>query len=291
MIDTDSLGRGRPPTDFADRLRAKVWYWTVRHRSGWNDYRLDIEFVREEGEEKRSGADRRRAFGRIKRYGTVPSPGNHRQRGYDLVASVDKHPNLAGSAAVFHSSFWDLLKSDMRSLSEAYAFVSRCMETSQVFRLSGRYEMSARTAGCWPTGESICESYRAALRDIAATRPLDLDLLSLIGALYREAYLAYAVDIAAVLRELFVELLAEYCDQEWLKEVQEKLYSFAINRVLYWQADFSPLMEGQPYDAWPAQVIQRPLLPLDEISRPAIEDRGALFDRKMAEFRGIIGLK
>lgn len=287
MAEPKTSKRGRRPTDLVDRYRTRVWYWAVKARTEWSDYRLDVEFVRPEGEEKGDGAHRSRSFEGMRRYGRVPSSGNHQSRSYDLVARVDAHPDFVGTAKYFHSPFWALLKANAMNLSEAHAFVSRCMDTSQVLRPSGKFEMGMKmlTAGRPYDSRSFSsqELYLEAIKDIVANRPLDLDLLALVGGLFREAYLACALDIAVILKGVFLELLTEYCRQDWLGALGENLADFAENKLLYWRVDSENLGE-ELYDTRPAWAIQRPLFSIDDRTRPLLQNQDSLYDDLMADF-------
>lgn len=289
-----SATRGRPPTDAVDRFRSKVWYRAIKFKGEerWSDYQLDIEFAREEGEPKRDGENRRRAFKGIGRHGRVPSSGNHPKRPYDLVVRVDAHPCFSGTASSFRSAFWELLKSDAMGLSEAHAFVSRCMATSQVHRPTGKFEMAMKmlASGRQKTIRSFnsSEIYRAALKQIVAGRPLDLDILALVGGLFREAYLACSLNIAVVLQDLFLDRLSDYCQQEWLGELGSELLEFAENRLFYWRVDNKSLCE-ELYDTLPKWAIARPLLSIDENTRSLIENEDRVYDKLMEEFIEAIG--
>lgn len=271
-------GRGRPPLDEADQLRAKVWYSAVKARGNWSDYKLDVEFAREEDEERRCGADRRRAFEEVRRTGSVPTQGAHPKRSFDLVRNVDAHPEFSGTAKYFHSPFWDLLKGRTMALPEAHAFVAKCLATSNVYRLSNELHFVQR---CLPVNGRLLVPaempdhlvYAAALDNLIKQTPVDLDLLALIGGLFREAFLVCALEIASVLKGRLNNLLEEFCAQTWLVDT-ENLNLLAERRILFWQMDKNydgdGLYSAGLYDDFPPAVVGRPLFPYNEAMRKLV---------------------
>ena len=77
----------------------------------------------------------------------------------------------------------------------------------------------------------------------------------------------------------FLDLLDEFCDQDWLEAVRSELYMLARSRVLHWNM----LPGGCPesgYDAAPDEVVGRPLLRLDDyLTKEAIEKEDALYEK------------
>lgn len=298
MSNQQGQKRGRPPTSPVDRLRAKVWYQAVKARGEWSDYRLDVEFVRSPGEEKRDGFSRRRCFEGIRRYGRVPSSGNHRARKYDLVAQVDSHPSFAGTAAVFRSPFWDLLKTKVMNLADAHAFVCTCLGMNKCFRASEELDTmlknQLRQMSRGKTGVIDRDMYEGAIDAVLEGRPIDLDLLALVGALFREAYLACALDTAIVLRDTFLALLSQYCGGLWLGDLRRELLNLGERRMLYWYADADlnhperDCYDGN-YDDWPEIVVNRIILPLNETTMSLVEVESAFLEAKRRDANSVKG--
>lgn len=290
-------GRGRPPLDEADQLRAKVWYSAVKARGNWSDYKLDVEFAREEGEVRRCGADRRRAFEEVRRTGSVPTQGTHARRSFDLVGNVDAHPEFSGTAKYFHSPFWDLLKGRTMTLPEAHAFVAKCLATSNVYRLSNELHFVQR---CLPVNGRLLVPaempdhlvYAATLDNLIKQTPVDLDLLALIGGLFREAFLVCELEIAAVLKERLNNLLEEFCAQTWLVETGN-LHLLAERRILFWQMDKNfdggGLYGAGLYDDFPPVVVGRPLFPHDDAMRKLVSYENELSELLMRTLSDSIG--
>lgn len=284
-----STSRGRPSLDEADQLRARVWYSAVKARGNWSDYKLDIEFAREEGEERRDGPFRRRAFEEVRRTGSVPTQGTHAKRSFDLVGNVDAHPEFSGTAKYFHSPFWELLKGRTMTLPEAHAFVAKCLDTSGVYRLSNKLHFVLR---CLPVNGRLAIPagmpehlvYAGALDNLIKQTPVDLDLLALIGGLFREAFLVCELEIAAVLKARLNNLLEEFCTQPWLVDTQN-LHLLAERRILFWQMDKNyaggGLYGDELYDDFPPAVVERPLFPRDDVMRKLVRNENELSDLLM----------
>lgn len=267
--------RGRPAADPIDRLRAKLWYWAVKARGDWSDYRLDVEFVRDEGEEKKDGSSRRRSFERVRRDGTVPSSGTHRTRKYDLIARVDAHPNFAGTAAIFRSPFWDLLKGNAMRLSEVNTFVCQCMSKQKIIRPTFKLNRPLIVEAEWEP-EFVCtdaQRYKIALTAICQGKPIDLDFLGLIGGLFWEAYLACELDIAIILRDKFSDLFEQFCNQDWLSKARSELLEFVEQRMLYRGIESNLIWGGAGYDDLPNAVVSRPLFPLNDATMRIIQSQ------------------
>ena len=102
--------KGRPPKDQISKFRTLLWYWAVIHESELSDGKLDIEFSTPEADgTKRAYTDRIRIFEAIRKSGCTISSGKHTYRNFNLIARVNNHPRLKGSAAVYESILWDIL--------------------------------------------------------------------------------------------------------------------------------------------------------------------------------------
>lgn len=272
--------KGRPKADPVDRLRVKIWYLAVKSRGDWSDYRLDEIFASEDGE--RRGADRLRAFETIRRFGTTPSKGTYRRRRFDLISRVDAHPDFAGTAAIYHSAFWDLLKARKMGLVEARDFAEQCMSRCNVHRPSEKLQdiIDFALSEMRHKNPRVKNSdlYAGALNKIVARMPLDLNTLALIGGLFREAYLVCSLETAEFLKRRLLDLLEKYTSQGWLGDAGSELCQLTERRILYWQLapDF---LEEEIYDEWPPAAVARPLMQLNEATRSLISQENELYDR------------
>lgn len=266
---------GRPPADEVDRLRSRVWYLAVKSRGQWSDYKLDIEFARKIGEMPRSGMDRRRAFEELRRTGRVPTEGTHWRREFDLVRNVEAHPDFKGTADYFYSAFWTLLKPVPMQLPVVKQMVDSELKRADLYRPSDKMSVMLEILG--NSGKSFpqisCEDkYRVFLENRLQSLPFDLNIFALLGSLFREAYLGGALEIAVILKNLFIEKLEEFCVQPWLEpeDTGGRLLRLSERRVFHMLSeDEECLTLG--YDSWPIAVVRRPLYPLNEATRYVIE--------------------
>lgn len=287
--------RGRPPSDAAELLRAKVWYLAVKARGNWSDYKLDLEFAKPEGEAPRPGEARRRAFEEIRRTGSVPTEGTHKRREFDLVRNVETHPNFAGTANYFHSSFWALLKPVPMKLREVKLLVESELSRASLHRPSSDLDLLLKfyyprsNGGAGGERPPVVEArhlYGASLQLYLSSAPRDLDLFALLGSLFREAYLVCALEIALVLKDLFIELLEEYCCQGWLKkdDTGQKLLRLAERRVFHWRLE-DVTNDSEGYDDLPMVVVERPLLQHSEGLERLIQNEAAILKTYLDSIR------
>jgi len=295
MLDDEYVAirkrKGRPAKDPVERLRVTIWYLAVKARKGWSDYRLDQEFAWEEGKTKRSGADRLRIFEGIRYRSTVPSSGNHYRRQFDLILRVDAHPDFSGTAAIFHSPFWTLLKAQYMGLTDACDFVKQQMRKCGVHRpsealdhiLSAYMHQAARERQISPP--SYKDLYATFLDGAIKDLPFDLDLLALIGGMFREAYLVCSLETAAILKKKFLELIEAYAVQPWLSpSAGHDFVDIAERRVLHWQMAENFWGEGL-YDDWPTSVVDRWLVKLDSEMLDLISKEDELYEKIRMSYR------
>jgi hypothetical protein len=107
--------------------------------------------------------------------------------------------------------------------------------------------------------------------------PKNLDLLALLGGLFREAYLVCELEISSVLKRLFLAELEKYCAQDWLKDAGDYLNELAERRVLHWQ--MAEHFEGAGlYPDWPPGVIPRPLLKINDATLKLISMENEIYN-------------
>lgn len=285
---------GRPLTDPVDRLRTRIWYNAVKARGGWSDYQLDIEFARNEDEPRPTGPERTRAFEQIRREGTVPSPGTHPRRSYDLVQRVESHPEFRGTAGYFNSRFWDIVRAGEMSLQEAHAFVSDLMATCQIYRPSANsydlifYLAPAEVLAAIHASDQRRNLYDGCLTAVISKLPLNLDTLALIGSLFREAYLVSALEVATTLSNQLLRLLERFSLQDWLdRDVGTQFLQLAEQRIIHWQMRERFPDEGI-YDDWPPAVVMRPLLAIDANVQWMIDHEAVIEDVMSAERKAAV---
>lgn len=248
---------GRPKDDVAVRLRGKVWYWAVRAKSRWSDYRLDAEFATPAAR-GRSGAKRVRLFERVRKTGSIP----HLRTGWNLVNRVESHPVFTGTATYFYSTYWDLLDPAPAQLAKTHRWVGDLLSRFELFRPSEPLFRLLHLHA--PPTMSEERLYRSALKTHLSVMTSGLDVLALLGALFREAYLVGALDTAIQLRDELLPRLEGFVRQKWLPhEVGQALLELSEHRLLHPQLVEMRTGNGQ-YDGWPPEVVGRPLLRVDE---------------------------
>lgn len=286
---------GRPTTDAAELLRAKLWYLAVKARGNWSDYKLDLEFAKPEGEAPRQGQDRRRAFEEIRRTGSVPTEGTHKRREFDLVRNVEAHPNFVGTANYFHSSFWALLRPVPMKLHDTKQIVESELKRANLHRPSGdlalllrlsRPRSDGRAGQDMPPDIEARHLYSASLKVYLQSAPRNLDVFALLGSLFREAYMVCALEIAAVLKDSFLELLEAFCNEDWLRKdsTGQQLLELAERRVFHWRME-DVTSDGEGYDDFPMAVVERPLLKRNDALETLIKNEASLLERYLDAIR------
>ena len=249
---------GRKPKDQLDRLIPKVWYCAVVSRVFWPDARLDVEFIPGLDGEKHVSATRVRAFERIRKHGVFPASKDReplsldkripRQRYFDLVKVIDERPEFNGTAKVITSPFWKLLKVLPGDLTAAVALVDESLallglkrlpdEEALIVRASCARDASGKSRG--GLREGFVSDFEVMLQRATQHLPIDLDLLALFGAMYREACLCFRPADAEVLGHYFNISLMDLCEQDWIRPVRSEVEDIARHRVLYGVGDYLP---------------------------------------------------
>lgn len=240
-VDEGLRARGRPPRAPLDVLRARTWYWAVRSRVPWTDYGLNYRFVGAFVHAD-SGTASPKAFDRIRRFGTVPSEGTHHARKFSLVDRVEAEFQLRGTASIFRSPFWQLLRDPHMDALSLKGMISDLLARQGLCR-PNLLEAPPAVQANWFSGPS--DSYKAGIDHLIAT--CTLDSVALLGALFREALLFGELDLALVLKPSYQdsvcaywEKMREYADLSHLAKYKETIFQdarflrdAAIDRVLY----------------------------------------------------------
>lgn len=67
--------------------------------------------------------------------------------------------------------------------------------------------------------------------------------------------LACVLEIATFLQGILLEILEQYCGQQWLEPYGEDLNVLAVERIMFWH--IHPDEDG--YEDWPTVVVERPI--------------------------------
>lgn len=229
-------GRGRPPRDPVDELRARIWYWHVRERCNLSDYALSRRFAS-------NGADGTapKAFERIRREGVVPSDGSHRQRSFGLIARVDEDPEFRGTRESYDSPYWELARNPAMDLEDVRLVIARTLALLGLARPNTL--MWRRMSDELPLPKPT-RAYKDGIKRIVMRR--HLNGLALLAALFRESLLLVELHYAVLLEKAlqtasfrFAERLRALGNREHLSMFKESidsdaefLLSFATERLL-----------------------------------------------------------
>lgn len=271
MIPTSALKIGRPHKTPVDSLRARLWYYAVKARTTLNDYQLDLMFLGKLGKLPTYPQGRLRLFENVRLYGTLPSTGNHPKRDFDLIQLVDEQEEFAGTAGVFHSPYWQLLTLHNNEIEFYKKIAEGALSRLGLVRLDfkGKFGMDymfdrayEQTAPGLPIqNDYLQDRYNLSLQYVIKASPPTLDRLVLLGALFREAYLAGILEIAIQIKGLYCEILEDYIRQDWLKPVAHTLQDLGEDYLLspYAYEYYIRVSNQLPDDEWSLDRIAFPI--------------------------------
>lgn len=230
---------GRKKKSIIERTKSKYWYFEVKSRTDLSDSMLDVLFAEDLNGNKYSSADRPRIFESIRKNGTAPSNGTHRLRNFNLIDKVDAHQDFSGTKKVYTSPFWDLLELDPSDLIKNNKIIDACLERLNLSRVHCSHEHFWKFWNC-PQNQSermglsndnisnFEHTFHKAIQEI----PDSLDILALIGALYRECFLTYRLKNAVVLSNYF-EKISEAILLISQNQIGKLVWSIATNRIIH----------------------------------------------------------
>jgi hypothetical protein len=290
MTPTKNKRRGRPCATPVERLRARFWYYAVKSRTTLSDYQLDLFFLEKLGRRPVDPQKRTRIFETIRLNGTLPSDGKHPKRDFDLIKLVDEEDAFAGTAEIFHSPYWQLLTRVDADIAVYNRIAKEMLKRLGLTRLDYDGDMAVGTLVYAELNEAGLDFinknnnefiyYKIFLHQVIKKSPISLDQLALLGALFREAYLACALEIALILKKLYCELLENYVQQEWLEPIANILLELGEGYLIF-PHSYNYMYKGadpQPYDDEPFAVVERIILSEEdakEISTIGAELRAA----------------
>ncbi len=216
------------------------WYWYIKSRTDLNDGQLDVLFAEDEDGNKYSMPDRPRIFESIRLRGTTPSEGNHPRRKYNLIDKVNADPRFEGSKNLITSPFWDLLESSPGNIDQNTKTLNEIFKRLNLTRFSYTHKyfwdfMDVPTEQKDRKGISqhFISDFEHIFNHAISYIPDNLDLLALIGTLYRESCLTFQLENAIVLSRYF-QMLADGClNTEWKNPAGAQLWEIAHERIIY----------------------------------------------------------
>ncbi|NHQ87307.1 hypothetical protein HA050_14415 [Iodobacter sp. HSC-16F04] len=262
--------RGRPCATPVERLRARFWYYSVKARTSLSDYQLDLFFLEKLGRRPEDPQKRTRIFETIRLNGTLPSNGKHPKRDFDLIKLVDEEDAFAGTAEIFHSPYWQLLTRDDADIAVYNQIAQKMLKRLGLTRLDSDGEFGFHCQAYTDVKKSgltisVDETnspfalYEKILNTVIKESPTSLDQLAALGALFREAYLACALEIALIIKHLYCDLLDEYVQQKWLMPIANPLQELGEGYLIF-PHSYNYMYKAtvpQPYDDEPLAVVER----------------------------------
>lgn len=247
---TKQENRWRIKRDRASMLWARVWYAAVKSIEDLSDTQLDMKFDPYWHKENKP-ADRLKMFEQIRRAGSLPSDGSHPKRKndkFDLVEIVNRAEEYEGTASLFHSPFWYLLRHQNMDVLTLRKFIIHCLilvkegfqeEDALVSDLDIK-ELGLEEDDGHRFIDQTDKLYQYNLPTFIDS-PATFDLLALIGALFRDAYLSGALHVALSLENAFKEKLYELCSEGWMDEkLCNELFEVSKERI------FRPNLHDDP---------------------------------------------
>jgi hypothetical protein len=256
--------------DAAERFRRRLWYFNVRSRSGMSDYQLSRTFdLYASAVSKRvAGKARRRIFERLRKFDEMPFRGHTAE----FVRMVDQYPEgtaLRGTERLYFSPFWDLIGKkplDLRSLRSVILKSARNTGLLHEWgELNDQVEIVRSITSLNPDDildflASHEDHYDQALSSILPKCDLSLDLLALLGGLYREAYFAGHLRIALLLEGYLGNALQDVMDCDWVpSEIRDDLFACVVERVITLSVPATPIKTGYLSELNPTENRGSPL--------------------------------
>jgi hypothetical protein len=229
-----SRRRGKPPTPYPAKWLGWTEFAFVKAMVGKRSLTsLDVEFARLSDGSRCTSAERTKAFDHAKNRG--------RRLPDDVIKRLAKVSGLALIKHIAASSFWPLLVNPPTTRTAATRMAERCLQRLNLVRLPVEQEeawiakkweqaIAADRRAEWQDEDSLV---RRRIEHLAAEYPQNLDLVALLGALYREACLTFEPDAACYLGMRFWMLLEDFFGAPQFDAISAELCDFAVNRIIY----------------------------------------------------------
>lgn len=235
--DDPTPRRGNPGRNHAQRLQARLEYDFVKfRRMHWSDAKLDREYaLSDRDKEIRSPADRSYVFAHAK------SPKRGKPLPEYVLKRLEIEPDLRGLREIAGSTFWKLAENPPKTRRAAQKLVEICLKALRLVRLPVSLEeewLSRKWRAAkqldenvqWREGDEIV---RDRVEQLAKQFPDNLNLIALIGALYREACLSFEPEAASYLGIRFWMLLEDFLSAPEFASIESELLDYAVNRIVF----------------------------------------------------------
>jgi hypothetical protein len=240
---------GRPPLDIAEKLRRRIWYTHVIQRSSMSHYLMDSVFdINPEGKpnnSKKKDSRRVRIFDAIRDRDWMP----FRDHLDDFIKTVDEYQTkenltpLKGTADLFYSRFWTLMKPAEMNLLEIREFLVECMKGLAMLNFSANqkdtekpildYFASRKSRSDIDPMKFHIGLYEYLLGEVITPIPDSLDKLALLGAMLREAYYAGRLDFCLLLNQSYNKTLDNVTNSDLIpNQHKADFWTLATQRIL-----------------------------------------------------------
>ncbi|MBS0219030.1 MAG: hypothetical protein JSR63_12765 [Proteobacteria bacterium] len=219
------MARGQPPLDIAVRLRNWLWYCLIKSLSGLSDDALDQAFAGSVG-----GGKRPRTFYRFRTLGSSPTDKRgYRKNGLSVYVAIhgEKNPERSSyeeARRAFESELWELLSEPKLSVARCREIVKTLMARRGLTRID-RDEVDVLKGLI--DDPKVLIRLGLALPDEDMLEPFkleaDIDLIALLGALFKIALANVDLKRALVLQEAVehaaARFLARWRAPEFLRDL------------------------------------------------------------------------
>jgi len=132
---------GRKKKHWAELARSWIWYFEVKKRCGWTDYKLDVEFAwKQDARDGKPNEDRPRTFECLRRSAQNPTSSYDRRGMAELVCAVEKNPLFQGTQVMYEADFWNLAQGISLHPDNVDATICRLLDANDLVRADACFE-------------------------------------------------------------------------------------------------------------------------------------------------------
>ncbi|HVA54380.1 MAG TPA: hypothetical protein VNI53_01070 [Gammaproteobacteria bacterium] len=223
--------RRRSTKDWARRCRIWVVCAWLKAREDRTDDKFDEVPYPKPVTNNDNNDRRRRLFSRMRLLGDDPEDRNQ-TRGFSIIERFDSHHAYQGCAGLYQSAFWDLIIPPGLGLLETREKLEALAKVRNFFRATPEQ----RTVGqkFLPNEPAFQQESAHGGKKLVKSlvRGSRIDDLAMLGLLYREALLSFALDDALFLRQELTVALARFCLSLRIPSEHRALFELLVERRL-----------------------------------------------------------
>jgi len=129
--------RGAQRKHWAESARVWAWYYEIKKRTDWSDYKLDLEFALRP--EDRHPAERTgykpRVFEYIRENARQPKKKSQYRSIEEIVVAVEADPKFKGTREIYEAEMWDVFQENEVTPACVHARVIRILEANELVRI------------------------------------------------------------------------------------------------------------------------------------------------------------